>query len=118
MTPRENFLLAMAHQEPEWVPVDMGKHIGSVHKTAYPRLREFLGTVPMHNDHLILDRMAQTVVPDEALLQRFHIDFRWVKPHWVQVKERTDTNGYVDIWGVPYKGTANTSPWMVRPWRT
>ena len=105
MTPRENFLLAMNHQEPEWVPVDMGKHIGSVHKTAYPRLREFLGNVPMSNDHLILDRMAQTVVPDETLLQRFHIDFRWVKPHWVQVKERTDTNGYIDMWGVPYKGT-------------
>ena len=45
MTPRENFLLAMSHREPEWVPVDMGKHIGSVHKTAYPKLRDFLGNV-------------------------------------------------------------------------
>ena len=34
MLPRENFLLAMSHREPRWVPVDMGKHIGSVHRLA------------------------------------------------------------------------------------
>lgn len=105
MTPRENFLLAMNHREPERVLVDMGKHIGSIHKRAYPKLRDFLQIVPMVNDGKILDRMAQTVVPDEALLQRFRIDFRWVVPHWVQVKPRTDADGYVDMWSVPYIAT-------------
>ncbi len=113
MTPRENFQAAMNHQAPERVLVDMGKHIGSVHRLAYPRLREFLKTVPMVNDRRILDRMAQTVVPDEALLQRFKIDFRWIVPHWVQVKERTDADGYIDMWGVPYRATDNQEHFAV-----
>lgn len=105
MTPRENFAAAMSHREPERVLVDMGKHIGSIHKRAYKRLKAYLPDVPMHNEGLILDRMAQTVVPDEALLQRLGIDFRWIVPHWVQVKEREDVPGYVDMWGVPYRRT-------------
>ena len=61
----------------------------------------------MINENVILDRMAQTVVPDESLLQRFDIDFRWIVPHWVQVTERKDVPGYVDMWGVPYKAAGD-----------
>ena len=57
--------------------------------------------------------MAKTVIPDQTLLQRLHIDFRWIVPHWVQVKERTDTNGYVDMWGVPYRATSNQEHYAV-----
>ena len=106
MTPRENFKAAMDRSGPEWVPVDMGKHIGSIHKKHYARLRPLLPDVEINNGDLILDRMAQTVVPDEALLQRFGVDFRWLVPNWVQVTEREDLEegGYYDMWGVPYKG--------------
>lgn len=104
MTPRENFLAAMAHSGPEWVPLDMGKHIGSIHKKHYPELKKLLPGVQMDNGAVILDRMAQTIVPDEALLQHFNVDFRWLVPNWVQVTERTDVDGYIDMWGVPYKG--------------
>jgi len=31
MTPRENFKAAMERTGPEWVPLDMCKHIGSIH---------------------------------------------------------------------------------------
>jgi uroporphyrinogen decarboxylase len=61
----------------------------------------------MVNEKNILDRMAQTVVPDESLLQRFDIDFRWIIPNWVQVTERDDVPGYIDMWGVPYKAAGN-----------
>ncbi len=104
MTPRENFLASMARNSPEWVPVDMGKHIGSIHKKHYARLKQLLPELQFENENLILDRMAQTVVPDEALLQYFNVDFRWLVPHWVQVTEREDVDGYIDMWGVPYKG--------------
>ncbi|MCP4071233.1 MAG: hypothetical protein GY742_05765 [Hyphomicrobiales bacterium] len=104
MTPRENFLAAMARTGPEWVPLDMGKHIGSIHKSHYRNLKPFLPDVAMENGELILDRMAQTIVPDEALLERFGVDFRWLVPNWVQVRERIDVDGYIDMWGVPYKG--------------
>ena len=107
MTPRECFHAAMNHEQPDRLLIDMGKHIGSIHRRAYPSLREHLGDVSMVNENVILDRMAQTVVPDESLLQRFDIDFRWVIPNWVQVTERDDVPGYVDMWGVPYKATAD-----------
>jgi uroporphyrinogen decarboxylase len=113
MTPRQNFFKTFSHEQPERMLVDMGKHIGSIHKKAYVKLRDYLGNVPMHNENKILDRMAQTVVPDEALLQRLGIDFRWVVPHWVQVKPRTDVDGYIDMWGVPYKATSDQDHYAV-----
>jgi uroporphyrinogen decarboxylase len=105
MTPRECFHAAMNHEQPDRLLLDMGKHIGSIHRRAYVKLKEYLGDDSMVNENLILDRMAQTVVPDESLLQRFDIDFRWIVPNWVQVTEREDVPGYIDMWGVPYKAT-------------
>ena len=107
MTPRECFHAAMNHEQPDRLLIDMGKHIGSIHRRAYISLKEHLGDASMVNENKILDRMAQTVVPDESLLQRFDIDFRWVLPNWVQVTERDDVPGYIDMWGVPYKATAD-----------
>jgi len=103
MTPREAFHAAMNHEQPDRLLLDMGKHIGSLHRRAYAGLKEFLGEPVEGNEARVLDRMAQTVWPDEALLQRLDIDFRWVVPNWVQVTERTDTEGYIDMGGVPYK---------------
>jgi len=94
----------MTRSGPEWVPLDMGKHIGSIHKKHYAELGPLLPQLGLHGGERILDRMAQTVVPDEALLQHFGVDFRWLVPNWVQVTERTDVEGYFDMWGVPYKG--------------
>ena len=113
MTPRENFKAAFNHQQPDRVLIDMGKHIGSIHKKAYLKLRDYLGDVPMHNEGRILDRMAQTVVPDEALLLRLGIDFRWLVPNWVQVRPRDGVDGYIDMWGVPYRATADQSHYAV-----
>lgn len=103
MTPRECFRASMNHQQPDRLLIDMGKHIGSIHRRAYVKLRDHLGDVPMVNENRVLDRMAQTVWPDEALLQRFDIDFRWLVPNWVQLTEREDVSGYIDMWGVPYR---------------
>jgi len=103
----------MNHEQPERLLIDMGKHIGSIHKWEYAKLKEHLGDDSMVNEDNILDRMAQTVVPDESLLQRFDIDFRWLVPNWVQVTERKDVPGYVDMWGVPYRATASWDHFVV-----
>ena len=69
MTPRERFTAAMNHQQPDRVPIDMGKQVGSLHKFEYQKLYEHLGKPEwMTNHENILDRMGQTVVPDEKLL--------------------------------------------------
>jgi uroporphyrinogen decarboxylase len=95
----------MNHEQPDRLLLDMGKHIGSIHRREYIKLKEYLGDNSMVNENMVLDRMAQTIVPDESLLQRFDIDFRWIVPNWVQVTERDDVPGYIDMWGVPYKAT-------------
>ena len=104
MNSRECFLAAMAHEEPDWVPVDYGKHIGSFHKRAYDELKRYLG---LEAETRVLDRMAQNVVLGEAVCQRLGIDFRWVVPHWVGVTDvEIDGNaGYVDMWRTPYQYT-------------
>ncbi len=107
MNSRERFHAAMSHQPTDRVLIDYGKHIGSFHRDAYINLSEYLRDVPMHDGSRILDRMAQNVVLDEALCQRFGIDFRWVVPHWVNVRDVTIDGepGYVDMWYTPHKWT-------------
>ena len=84
MDRREAFAATVNHQEPERVLVDYGKHIGSFHRQAYEQLTEHLG---LGTEVKILDRMAQNVVLDEAVCQRLGIDFRWIVPRWVGVRE-------------------------------
>ncbi len=102
MNRRECFEKAMNHEQPEKVLVDMGKQVGALHKFEYAKLKEYLGAPEwMQNGNNILDKMGQTVHPDEELLQQFGIDFRWIIPHWVGVKEfeKDGKNGYYDMWG-------------------
>ena len=69
MNSRERFTKAMNHEATDRVLVDMGKQVGSLHKFEYQKLYEHLGEPEwMKNHSVILDKMAQTVVPDEELL--------------------------------------------------
>jgi uroporphyrinogen decarboxylase len=104
MNRREAFCATVNHREPERVLVDYGKHIGSFHNHAYARLKEHLG---IQAETRILDRMAQNVVLDEEVYQRLGIDFRWVVPRWVGVRdvEIDGEPGYVDMWQTPHKWT-------------
>ena len=101
---REAFYTTVNHQEPERVLVDYGKHIGSFHRDAYDLLKARL---QMETETRILDRMAQNVVIDEAVCQKLGIDFRWVVPHWVGIKDVAidGEKGYVDMWQTPHKWT-------------
>ncbi len=102
MNRRECFEKTLKHEQPEKVLVDMGKQVGSLHKFEYAGLKEYFGAPEwMQNEANILDKMGQTVHPDEELLQRFGIDFRWMIPQWVGVKEFEEggQRGYYDMWG-------------------
>jgi uroporphyrinogen decarboxylase len=101
MNPRERFLTILAHREPDKVPVDLGKHIGSIHRSGYLRLREHL-SLTTNVKVEILNYMAQTVVPHEDLLERLGIDFRWLVPKEIGRRE-VNHEAYYDMWGILFK---------------
>jgi uroporphyrinogen decarboxylase len=108
MTPRERFAAAMAHEEPDRVPVDWGKQVSSPHRDAYLLLKTHLGNPSwMNNQENILDQMGQNVFLDEALLRKFGVDFRWLVPHWVGLRpDRLDGKDvYYDMWGSRFDWT-------------
>jgi uroporphyrinogen decarboxylase len=107
MNRREAFDATVNHREPERVLVDYGKHIGSFHRLAYGRLRDYAPELDLPEQPVILDRMAQNVVLPERLCRRLGLDFRWIVPHWVGVRdiEIGGEAGYVDMWHTPHKWT-------------
>ncbi len=108
MTPRERFAAAMAHEEPDRVPVDWGKQVSSPHRDAYLLLKKHLGNPSwMNNQENILDKMGQNVFLDEDLLEKFGVDFRWLVPRWVGLREdRVDGKDvYYDMWGSRFDWT-------------
>jgi len=75
MTPRERVLTALDHREPDRVPIDLGGNQTGIHKNAYARLMDFLG---IDDEIAISDAVQQLARPCEELLQRFHVDTRYV----------------------------------------
>jgi uroporphyrinogen decarboxylase len=104
MDRRASFAATLNHQEPDLVLVDYGKHIGSFHTKAYERLLKYLG---IQSEITILDRMAQNVVLDESVCRMLGIDFRWIVPNWVGIRdiEIDGEPGYIDMWQTPHKWT-------------
>ena len=75
LTSRQRLLTALDHRNPDRVPIDLGGNQTSIHKFAYQALIDHLGI----EDALdIMDPVQQLARPCEAVLQRFHVDTRYV----------------------------------------
>lgn len=73
MTPRQRVLYAIAHEEPERVPVDLGATPSSgISAIAYGRLKRHLGIETGHNR--VYDVVQQLSEPEDDILERFGID--------------------------------------------
>jgi uroporphyrinogen decarboxylase len=107
MNRREIFAATLSHRQPERVLVDYGKHIGSFHRRAYDQLRAHRPELDLPEQPIILDRMAQNIVIPERLCQHLGLDFRWIVPHWVGVRDVMidGVRGYVDMWHTPHRWT-------------
>jgi len=75
MTSRERLLRALNHEEPDRVPIDLGGNQTGIHKFAYQGLIEHLG---IQDEPTIMDAVQQLAQPCEAVLQRLHVDTRYV----------------------------------------
>jgi len=74
-TSRERLLTALDHREPDRVPIDLGGNQTGIHKVAYQRLLAHLG---LEEEIAIMDLVQQLAQPSEAVLQRLHVDTRYV----------------------------------------
>ncbi len=76
MTSRGRVLAALSHEEPDRIPIDLGGFQTGIHRKAYQALLEYLGyEEPIE----LLDPVQQLAVPSERVLQRFHVDVRYVR---------------------------------------
>jgi len=103
MNARDRVMLALDHKEPDRIPIDLGGSIcSSIHKNAYIDLKEYLGMEV--EEFKMADYVQQLPYLDEALLERFGVDFRMVQlpaataPD-VAIFEEGDYYAFIDRWG-------------------
>jgi uroporphyrinogen decarboxylase len=105
MTGRERVLTALAHQEPDRVPVDFGSTwITAIHADAYEKLKRHFG---VESPTVIMERMQQACFVDERILQHLDVDTRGVfygPPElacnqWVELPD----NCFRDAWGITWQ---------------
>ncbi len=76
MSSRGRVLAALRHQEPDRIPIDLGGFQTGIHRKAYQALLDYLGyEEPIE----LLDPVQQLAVPSEHVLQRFHVDVRYIR---------------------------------------
>jgi len=75
MTSRERVLKAIRHETPDRVPIDFGGNQTGIHKNAYRNLTRHLG---FPEGIEIMDAVQQLARPSELMLERFHVDTRYI----------------------------------------
>jgi len=76
MTSRDRVLRALRHEQPDRVPIDLGGNQTGIHKLAYQALIAHLG---IEDEIQIVDAVQQLAQPCEALLERLHVDTRYIR---------------------------------------
>jgi uroporphyrinogen decarboxylase len=78
MNSRERMLAALNHKIPDRVPIDLGGFQTGIHKRAYEELLKYLD---ISDTVKILDPVQQLAKPCEEVLERFHVDTRYIGAH-------------------------------------
>jgi uroporphyrinogen decarboxylase len=103
MNPRQRVQAALNHQEGDRIPIDLGATIvSSITRRAYTDFKQYLN-LPLEEIRM-LDYVQQLPYLDEALLERFEVDFRMVQlpsatAPGLQVFEEGDYYAFIDRWG-------------------
>ena len=106
MSRRERFALAVSHQEPDRIPIDLGATGGGMTVEAYTRLKEHLGLEGDQGTTItslfIVDRY------DERVLRALDVDFRHLSMRGPRTsKAVTFPDGsFQDEWGLLYRKAA------------
>ena len=110
MTPRERFLAALMHEEPDRVPLDLGGINTTLMVGAYENLKGLLGMDDRPTR--LLSKTWQIVAPDEQVLERLGIDTRYLFPNVAPPQgplvgespalsnEAREDDSFTDEWGI------------------
>ena len=102
LTSRERVILALNHEEPDCVPLDLaGTPWSTMIVPAYDRLKEYLG---LEHETKLLWKRPQSVVPDDMVLDRLDIDFVGLNLGDFRggSGRELDANTLVDAWGTTW----------------
>jgi uroporphyrinogen decarboxylase len=110
MNRRERVLAALAHREPDKVPVDFGSTwITTITIPAYERLKRHLG---IESETITMERSQQVCMVAERILELFHVDTRGVfyGPPDLTCNRfvELDDNAYRDSWGITWHKPATS----------
>jgi uroporphyrinogen decarboxylase len=100
---RQRVMQALNHKEPDRVPIDLGATIvSSIVKKAYIDLKAYL-SLPIEPVEM-LDYVQQLPYVDDALMERFGVDFRMVQlpaatTARVDIFEEGKYYAFIDRWG-------------------
>lgn len=100
---RERVLAALRHEEPDRVPIDFGGTTAStIVVSAYEKLKQSLG---LQHETRFRAARAQTVLPDDSILDYFHIDTRaMVLGDFSSGRAREiGSDAFVDAWGTTWE---------------
>jgi uroporphyrinogen decarboxylase len=75
MTSRQRLLAALEHRMPDRIPIDLGGNQTGIHKLAYQSLLQHWG---LREPIEIMDAVQQLARPSETVLERFHVDTRYI----------------------------------------
>jgi uroporphyrinogen decarboxylase len=103
MLARERVLMALNHEEPDRVPIDLGSTpVSSICCNAYADLLASLA-LPARDIHLV-DMLQQLAAVDDDVLQALEVDFRPIKTNppatfHLQLRDEGSYEAYYNEWG-------------------
>ena len=113
VTGREQLLPALAHREPDRIPLDLGStQVTGIHVIAYQKLRQALGLPTIKSQPY--DSIQGLAIPDEDLITRLGVDVRGMNPlnshNWkvIETEIQDEKSGelywsYHDEWGITHR---------------
>ena len=129
MTHRERVMAALAHQEPDVVPIDFGAtRDSSIVVEGYERLKDHFG---IESENRLTSRMMRVVDVDERILRELDVDTRGVFPRtppdvmigqdryrdeWGIERVRPASSYYFDQVDFPLAGEITVSDIVEYPW--
>jgi uroporphyrinogen decarboxylase len=104
MNGKERVLMALNHEQPDRVPLDLGGRQTTLMIPAYEKLKKYLGLNDLSTN--IMSHIWQTVYVDEQILRHFSIDTRHIRPKnkaFAPASPFAEDEIFLDSWGVGRK---------------